>query len=384
MVSLFLLSFFSKAGVNIFAGLSYIGAFFLLWRVGVAPVTSQPWWYLLLIPGLVGIATSTLTQNGGIEELAQFLMRYKFFLLPLVIVVIAQTEKSIHGLFLAALISSLATIFYGLSQSDITSIGVFQSPLFILRYADMLMVVALAVIVCMSDEKFRKAYKNWFWVLCISLALILWALYLSGARGAWLGFFIGAVALGILFYRPLLYVMLLGFMAVLLFASDTKFVKEIYSIADMETDISNNARLQLWQLGWEFSYNHFWFGAGRIDMKQRYMQHYESLPAQKKEKYELAKNYPGDMHNSYLQLFVEWGALFFVVFTVCGAAVFYFLYRSLGQAPPRFKYLPKMAIVASFGFLAAQLFHTDLYSYGAINYLLVLAAGLSATQLERA
>jgi len=382
LIALFVFSFVSKAGINIFGGVAYLMTLALLWRTGLRRLRDDSWWYFIVTPLLVGLLTSSFTAAGGLEETGHFLTRFKFFLLPLVIVLVARDKKAFLGLFVAVWVSALIATLYGLSQAEQRVLGGFHGVHFILRNADMLVVVVLTMLVFLLDKEFRSQHRKWVWLMLPSLALFSYGLVMSAARGAWLGFFIGAVAYGVLFCRRLLVAIFLVAIVIIGIASESRFMDEARSISDVSHNHSNSARLQLWQSGWDFSLNHFWLGAGHSQVEPLFLEHFNQQPAAYQERYALATQYPWDFHNSYLQILVEWGALYCAVLMACGALLFYRLYRSLDKVSSQNRCYVQAAIVVSVGYLVAQFFHNELYGYGTAIYLLLLAAGLVAVRWQ--
>jgi len=382
LVAIFFFSFLSKAGMNIFNGFLFLASFLLLWRAGLEPLRAYPWWVFIVIPLSIGLLVSPLTLAGGVEETGHFLSRFKFFLLPIAIVLVAHDRKAFLNLFIAVWVSALLATLYGLSHAEQRVMGGFHGIHFILRNADMLIVVILTMMVFLLDRDFYSAHKKWVWLMWPSLLLFGYGLVMSASRGSWLGFFIGILAFAVFFYRRLLVVIFVVAVAVVMFANDSKFFHEAESMAELEADHSNSARLQLWRSGWDFSLDHFWLGAGHSQVEPLFLDFFYSKPADYQEKYNLASQYPWDFHNSYLQILVEWGALYFIALAVGGIVLFFKLYQSLSRVSPSNRYFVKAAIVVSVGYLAAQFFHNELYGYGTVIYLLLLTSGLSAVSWQ--
>jgi len=378
LVALFLFSFVSKAGINIFSGLAYLCSVVLLWRLGLRSLRDYPWWVLFLIPVLIGIPLSALTEAGGIYEIGQYLTRFKFFILPIAIILVARNKNASMGLLVAVWVSALIATLYGFSQSEQRVLGGFEGFHFILRNADMLVIVILTLIVFLFDEHFRQQYGNWFWVLFLSLLLLSAGLLMSAARGAWLGCFLGMVVFSLLFYRRFLIIIAIAIVASLFFLGESEFIHEAKSIFDFSANFSNNARLQLWQAGWDFSQKQFWFGAGYSQVEPLFLDHFFSQSVSYQQQYALAVLFPWDFHNSYLQILVEWGAVFFGIFMLCGAVLLVNLYRSIHRTMKENCAVVKAAVVVSFGYLPIQFFHNELYGYGTVIYLLLLTVALSA------
>ncbi len=378
LIAVFLCSFISKAAINVFSGVAYLAALVFLWRDGFGTLRAHPWWIFFVLPLALGVLTSSLTVSAGVEEIGQFLARFKFFLLPLAMIIVARNEKTFLGLFVAVWVSALVATIYGVSHAEQRSLGAFNGMMFIGRNADMLLIVILTMTILLFDKDFRSRYKKWVWLLLPSILICSYGLLMSGIRGAWLGCFIGALTYGLVFCRKFLLVVFIVVIAVFLFANESKVMDEARSISDMNNNHSNSARIQLWQSGWDFSKNQFWLGTGRLALKQLFIGYLEGQPAEYQQNYALATLYPGDFHNSYLQILIEWGAIWFMVLVVCGALLFYHLYQSLAKVALEYKAYVHAAIAVSTGYLATQFFHGELYSYGTTLYLLLLTAGLTA------
>ena len=199
---------------------------------------------------------------------------------------------------------------------------------------------------------------------------------MSGIRGAWLGFFTGFGVYALFVNRRWLVVGAVLVVIACNMGPGGQVVKEIQSIGNTTSNASNLARLQLWKAGFDFSKSHLLFGSGRDTVREQFKAFYYAQPEAYQHKYKWSIEFPGHFHNSYMQFFVEGGLLFFLTFVVCGALLLCRLFRALALK----NQWVDVAAVASIGFLVAQCFHSELYSYGGALLMLALFGGLSVSQ----
>ncbi len=257
--------------------------------------------------------------------------------------------------------------------------GYFMGMHSIGRTADMLQIVSLGLIVFLGNGAFRRRIGPMaVGLLAVITALFFWGLVMGSMRGTWLGFFVGLGIYALFFNRKFL---LVGGALVVLavgMAPSGVVVNQLRSIADTTSDESNLARLQLWKSGLDFSKDHLIFGSGKEGVKAQFKRFYYDQPEAYRSKYNLSIQYPGDFHNSYIQLFVEGGLLFFLVFTGCGLLLMRRLVADAMRVSIINRVYLQAALVASVGFLVTQWFHSELYSYGGALLILILYGGLAA------
>lgn len=378
-VAFFLSVFVSKAAMNSLGALMLLVGFLSIGVNRDRVWKSHPFVILFLIPVGVGAVAAIFSEIGGISAVGAFLNRLKFFFLPLVLASVVKDEKRLWWLFGAVLVSGVVASFVGLAEPIQRVYGRFSGMHEIGRNADMLMIVLLGLMVCLGAGSIRKKC-GWLRVVLLAcvVGLFFWGMMMSGIRGAWVGFIVGVGLYSLCFNRKFLVVaVVLGVLACSM-GPDGRVVEEIKSIGNTTSNRSNLTRLQLWKAGVDFSKNHLLFGSGsdRGKVREQFKAFYKSQPKAYQKTYHWSIRYPGHFHNSYIQLFVEGGLLFFVVFIACGTLLMVHLSRALSAIPTEYKVYTQAAIVAASGFLSTQCFHSELYSYGGALLMLILSAGL--------
>ncbi|VFQ42598.1 o-antigen ligase-related [Desulfoluna butyratoxydans] len=373
--------FVSKAAMNSLGGL------LLVMGLVSAGVNRQPLFkennYLsfFLIPIGVGSVTALFSVSGGLASVASFLNDMKFFLLPVALAGVIRDEKRFGWLLGAVLLSGVVAVLWGMAEPGQRVFGLFHGRHAVGRTADMLMIPLLSIVVFLGNGYFRrKIGVVGIAVLICAGGLLFWGLIMTAIRGAWLGVILGLGVYALLFNRRCL---IAGVVLVVIACSigpAGKVITEFKSIGDTTSNHSNLARLQLWRAGLDFSKEHLFLGAGRENIDEQFSAFYASQPESYQKKYPWSNTFPGNFHNSYIQLLAECGVLFFSVFSVCGALMFYQLFRSLSWVPPEQAVYVQAAISGGAGFLASQFFHGELVSYGGILLVLVLFGGLMVSR----
>ena len=373
--------FVSKAAMNSLGGL------LLLMGLASAGVNRQPllkenkYLSFFLIPIGVGTVTALFSISGGLASVASFLNDMKFFFLPIVLASAIRDEKRFGWLLGAVLLSGVVAVSWGMADPGQRVFGLFHGRHAVGRTADMLMVTILGIVVYLGNGSFRrKIGAVWVAVLVCIGGLLFWGVIMTAIRGAWLGVILGLGVYALLFNRKCL---IAGVVLVVIACSigpAGKVITEFKSIGDTTSNHSNLARLQLWRAGLDFSKQHLFLGAGREKIDEQFKAFYASQSEAYQKKYSLSNTYPGNFHNSYIQLLAECGLLFFLVFSVCGVLIFYELIRGLAWVPPEQAVYVQAAISGGVGFLASQFFHGELVSYGGILLVLVLFGGLSVSR----
>ena len=373
--------FMSKAAMNSLGGL-----LLLMGLVSIGVNRRQVFKenrYLLLFLGPIGLGTVTalFSVSGGLASVASFLNDMKFFFLPLVLAASIRDEKRLGWLLGAVLLSGVVAMLCGLADPGQRVYGYFHGRHAIGRNADMLMISLLGLVAFIGNGFFRQKIGRVGVGLLICVAMLLfWGVVMSAIRGAWLGVVVGISVYSLLFNRRWL---IIGGILVVIACSmgpAGRVIHEFKSIGDTTSDASNLARLQLWQAGLDFSKKHLIMGSGRETIEEQFRAFYAAQPETYQKKYPWSNTFPGNFHNSYIQLFVECGALFFMAFFMCGALILYLLIRSLAWVSASHAVYVQAALVCSSGFLVTQFFHGELVSYGGILLVLTLFGGLMVSQ----
>ena len=348
---------------------------------------------ILLGSGFILSFFSKAGFTGGFK----FAGRFRFMLIIFPLSILIKNYGEIRRIYIGLLLSAVISIIYGVfiiyGKTDIfTFLRGFQK---IGRTADMLMVLILTNIVCLlysSFKDFSKDMKSNCSLLLIT-GFYLWALIMTAIRGAWLGLFCGLMLFGVFFRRKfLVFVIILSTGCIItmhlihspVLNEITTQIQSIVKINSAESELSNNTRSQLWKVGFDFAEQHFLFGTGAKNTKKMFKNFFKSKPVEYQKKYHYAGDHSRDFHNSFLQILIETGLVFFTFYILFFVCLIFKLVRALDKAEPFDKKLIIAAVTVTFGFFISQFVHSELYSYGSSVWYLVLFAGLfSANKYNR-
>jgi O-antigen ligase len=372
LVLLFAFSFVSKAAISIGTVLSYLLALIALFTFDRKLLKREPLLLYFLLPLGVGTATVVFSMDGPWLGLADFLSSFKFFFIPFALAILLRDDQRVWWLFAVALASAVVATTYGFMQPEQHNIGRFTGILVVGRNADMLLVTILACIVFLDDPAFRRRHPKVSVLIVFLVLMMLAGLLLSAIRGAWLGLAIGLVCYALFFNRKWIIPFVVVVVAFVLIDTEGPIFNEIISIVDTNNNNSNNARLQLWRTSIDFIPSQLWIGAGSISIAELYVAFFNAQSVDYQQTYSLAGKYPGDFHNSFIQILAEWGLPFFTVLMVCGILLSVKLVQALKVVRPDQAVFIRVFVVTSVGFLSAQFFHGELYSYGAPIYFLIV------------
>lgn len=385
LIALFSVSFYSKSGVNFFAALAYILTIIVIVVRDRNFLSRVPLLLLTLIPLVFGLVASVFSYSGGWVGAVDFLGDFKFFFLPLSISVLLREEKHLDWLFMASLVSAVIMMIYGYSHDEQRVFGKFHGYFMYPngRTSDMLLIIVVACVVFLDDDIFRQKHKRITIIIVLLFPLFLSGLYMGSIRASWLGFALAILSYSVLFKRKWLIPIILISVTVSLISQGSNMGKEVSSIFDFENNISNNTRLHLWITGWDFSAQNIWFGTGEEGVKQLFLDFFNSQPLDYQESYKLAAISAGNFHNSYLQIYIEWGVLTISVFVVCASVLVYKLARALSTTSPDRSVFIRAFLIVSIAFLFSQVFHGELNSYGATIYLLLMYGAINAASNQK-
>ncbi len=340
---------------------------------------------ILLLFGLILSFFSKAGFAGGFK----FAGRFRFMLIIFPLAIFIKTYEELRYIYFGLIISAVISIIYGVfiiyGKTDIfTFLRGFQK---IGRTADMLMVLILTNIVYLfySDLKeFLKTIKLNGFILSVTLFYI-WALIMTAIRGAWLGLCCGLIIFGVFFRQKFLVFILIAGACILIslhflhnpiLSEITEQVQSIVKINSNESELSNNTRTQLWKVGFDFAEKQFLFGTGAKNTRKMFKKFFRSKPLEYRKKYHYAGDHSRDFHNSFLQILIETGIVFFIFYLCFFGYLIFKLFSALNKAEPFDKKIIIAAITATLGFFISQFVHSDLYSYGSSVWYLVLFAGL--------
>ncbi|MCW8996847.1 MAG: O-antigen ligase family protein [Psychromonas sp.] len=381
----FLIAFESKALMNAIGGLSLLASFVYIWRYDKKILQNNPYLLLFVVPYLIGFLLGFLSHAGMVGAFA-FLDRFKFMLLVLPFAAFVDNRKKLHILLAMFFISAAVAICYGIYTKQ--PYGHFQGFYKIGRTADMMVVACLAALVYLVQSRFVMSIKTIGFKLLMALAtaFFAWAVMMSEMRGSWLGLgigLIGFICLLLLFNRKAfvfnIMVIICITISVIYWGNIRKNINRIdsqfESIVATQNNNSNEARLHLWKTGWDFSKEYFLFGSGAKQSKEMFVEFFNAQPDDYQKRYHFAIHYPGEYHNSYLQIYVETGVIFFFVYMLSVTYLLFIIFRNIRKVQFKDQKYLTAAVITSVAFMAIQFFHSELYSYGSAVFYLVLFSG---------
>ncbi len=373
-------SFFSKALVNISGG--FLGVLFLLWLLLCDRHFFKKNNYLKYLLALIGggVFLSLFSKNAGWTSVISYLNNTKFLLAPFPLAVAVSNRQMLWIGYVVLLVSCLLSICYGWFSNGAIVYGASNGFLPVGRYADQLMVTLLVFLAIFFDAETSKSLNIRGYVfLSVLSGFLFFCLIMTSQRGSWTGFAVSALLLALFNIKrnKKVYIFFLVAVAIILFVG-AKFYREVRSIADLKTNASNIVRLQLWSSGLDFSFEEPLFGYGASNIEEEFKQFYYSQPEQYQKKYPKAIQFPGNFHNTYLQIIAESGWIYFILL----ALYFFWVMKAgmktllKGRTPSE---LPmRVTAIVMPGFLVSQFFHGDLFSYGGVAFIIVLSFGLQA------
>lgn len=377
---LFITSFESKALINIFFLLSFLTSIIYIVFFDKGFFSKNKYVWLFIGPYILGFILGFLSEYGAIGSV-DFLQRFKFMLLILPLACFVKSKKEMIFLLIMVYTSAFIAVFYGIYKNQ--PYGNFYGFHNIGRTADMLVVLLLSSLAYITQSRFTFTLRsNIEKLILLGAALTFaWAVVMTEIRGAWLG-----VSVGLLFLTLGLFFVKRKFLAfsmlVLIIITSVTFLKtdnntdriknQIESVIETQSNVSNETRLHLWKTGWDFSKEQLFFGTGAKKSKDMFINFFNGQKDSYQKKYHYAMDQPGDYHNSYLQIYIETGIIFFIIYiTSIAVCLLYFIKRIQKTQSEDRKYL-LAAIVSSLAFLFIQFFHSELYSYGATSFYLVI------------
>ena len=374
--------FLSKALVNISGALLFVSSILWLFYYNRSFLKQNSWLGYLICLAFVGSISGLFATGGKMVAIGAFLNSLKFlFLIVGFATILSEREDFYLWVYLTLLLSALISICYAFFQPGGINYGSSNGLITVGRFADQLMVLAIGTIVSLFDHTFRRRIKK-IGVTLLGLCFILFTLFLilTAQRGSWIGFIIGIVVL-LIFFRGG-WKKSLGLIAILLMFSvffGARFYKDMVSIVDLEHDPSNEVRIQLWISGVDFLMESPFLGHGSDSIENSFKTFFQNKSSEYKSRFPAAEKFPGNMHNSYLQILVESGGGVFVLLICFYLVLLRHIYMN-DRKFPCFNTLilsKKILLVVSPGFLVSQFFHGDLFSYGGVSYLIVLGCALA-------
>lgn len=336
---------------------------------------------ILTTPFLVGFVLSFFSLAGGIKGPVEFLARYRFLLLVLPFALFVRDKKTVMSILSAMNLGALANILYCLYNSDLLRpfeqiIGIYK----ISRNADMMFSLflfnATFLLIKFRQKKWHE-HKKAHTLIFINTVLILSIVIFIGQRAAYVGLFAGLFILFVLFSRKLLAgLIVLTFLSPLF--APAYVVNRTKSIVNPAQQ-SNSERLDLLVLGADLFIEKELVirgtGAGNIEPVL------EALISTKSPAYQEAYKktfllYPDNFHNSYLQMTIEGGLIFFSFYFSSVCYLIFKLFKDFRKSNlNNMDIFFPCIIVTSVGFLISQVFHEEFFRYGGLVFFLLLYCG---------
>jgi len=375
LVLFYLSCFTSKTGIDITGGLLLLMALVCIIFFKRDIIKNNGFLLILLLPYLIGFLLSFFSLDGFNAAL-NFLNRHRFILILIPLTTFIKNDKDLNYIFAAVEISALAGALYGIYQMYIIgeSIYDFKSFLAIGRFADMLVVVILINIVFLFKPVLAETKKELILKRAniVLTSLFIFSLLLTCQRGSWLGFFFAITAFALVYKRKLLVLILIAILFIVVVPYGNFFKKELVSITDTKTCVSNVARLHLWKVGLDFSKGYLFFGTGVKNVDEPLKRFFLSKPGEYQERYKYAAKYYGNLHNSYLQILVESGIFYFASYFISLFFILIQISKNMKKVKTNEKRYITIAFISTVGFLISQFFHGELFSYGVNIYYMTL------------
>lgn len=369
--------FISKAPINIGISILLLLAFVELFlNKRYADLILNKAVLAILIPLAVGFMLSFYS-TAGVKGSLFFLSRYRFLFLIIPFVLFVTRRKQADMILMTVIISGSMAAIYGFVHGYITSSKFdFNGLLIIKRNSDLFASLGLLNTVflfeCNPENTVRRIWMKAG--LLVSLILCVGAIVFIRQRAAMLGLYVGWVVYALFFNkRFLLFVVGLTLMIALSLNSGNPVMTRIKSIWDFE-QASNATRIDLYSSGMPYVLErHMLVGTGSKKDSKDFLEFYEKKDNSFKIKNKFAKSHSGNFHNSFLQMAVEGGFLFVLIFLI---GLIYLIYRMILELREKEKRLYCMtALVVSIGAFVMFFFHDELYRYGGIIFYLTLIIG---------
>jgi len=373
--ALFATAFLSKVAIDFFLFFALLTAIYYLIRF-------KPWQRLhspiardIAIPLALGLLLGFLSLAGWMGPVL-FLEKFRTLLVLLPLILFVRSREDFVKLLILTTISALIGIAYAYFSDQ--PFGAFRGLHRIGRQADMLMLLALGLTPWLFQGPVRTN-KGWLAgkaAIASIITVLLIALALTAIRGSWLALALGMLCFALFFNRWLLIVLIGALLLTSTLDVNEKYRKEVVSISDLRNNVSNMTRLSLWKVGIDFTKEQPFFGTGSNNSEQYFIAFFNSMPKTYQEKYHLAIDHTRDWHNSYLQILVQNGLFVLIGFLYMLIAIFIRLTRKFRHVNRHDRPALIGAILVMIGFGSSQFFHSELFSYGAVIFYLLLYGGL--------
>lgn len=370
--------FISKAAVNIFSGAAlFFSLLDILVNGTYKELVKNRLFLALILPLLLGLALS-LFSDAGLDGPAFFLSRYRFFFMVLPFMAFIREKKHLYSLFVVLSLSGCLAVVYGFVQAHLAGSGLyFEGLLIVGRNSDLLASLCLINTVLLfelvvEDSLLRFVARTG---LLISIGLFVAAILVISQRGAMLGLYVGWVFYALIFNRKFLFGLIIVSVAGFMLVSKENYVLDrIKSIGDLKTNTSNLARIHLLYSGIPYVIEHHLItGTGDKNSEKDFTDFFMKQDKSFQTKYSSAMDYPGNFHNSFLQMAVEGGAMFLAAYLAGIGFILFHMVERLHHHENTVFGVGALAVTA--GAFVTYFFHGELYRYGGVVFYMVLMSG---------
>lgn len=368
-------SFFtSKSAIAISGWLLFVTASFKTCWKDVPQ--KAPW--LIAILALYPLAiVLNLFSLGGLKSALHTAGSLPFILFTLIFYVVWSDKKSKSLFSICALSSLLVACGYSFFLLFRDFNGVFTGSERVASFFDLSRwglfagVASLALYIgCFSPFKTRTRILS---LICLLFALA--AMITSGARAPMVGVTVSLLTLGLVADRKFLYGLgILAAVAFLLLRDSPALLHRVESITEVHTnkdgslvssDSSNTGRLLMWKIAGDFWLKQPFFGTGMENSKEPLKNFLAEKGDDYKRKYVIHNFSYNDQHNSYLNILVQFGLIYFILFFGVIGWVLYKAWdlKKLRAIPER-----QFAWAGIICFLIVGLFYGEIISFGSIMF----------------
>ncbi len=222
----------------------------------------------------------------------------------------------------------------------------------------------------------------------LEIKLKLWLLFLLGLSGVSLVLTNSrapVLALFVLFgllavtqrklFKNILFVFLIGSSFLFFNPQIQKRIQSIFAVQVINGEISsthasNSARFTMWKIAFDFFRVNPWFGTGFESTEKPLKEFIESQGPQYLEKFNMAEFSYNDQHSSYINILVQMGGIYFLVFFSALFGLIFIALKSFISNPDPFSRLLLANLVYC---LVIFIFYSALSSYESVVFFISLA-----------
>lgn len=189
---------------------------------------------------------------------------------------------------------------------------------------------------------------------------------LTFTRGAWIGFIVGLLVLAVIYYRKILYVLVVGLISSLMVPS----VRNRFMLTFDMSYLTNRERFTLWKTGYLMFKQHFFTGVGNGNYLYMYRIYIKKYP----ELYLNRQQYT--VHNSYIRSLAELGIFGGILFTALYGFMTYLSYVCWKNIKEKNYKIIALSIIAFWGTYLFQNFFNTLIFIPQMNSLVWILMAL--------